>query len=113
MRPRAEKAAQSTSRSRLVDNVTVDSGAVVKCLAPALASDQAFVMQPIQNFGRGGVDKPCRLADLAVDVPCRRSAKLPELRENRVLQIAARKTKPLHHSQRTTPVVDGQSVAMR
>src|SRR6267378_2318262 len=96
MRTRSKKAAQCRSRSRLIDHVTGDSGAIAECLASALAAHQTLVMQAIQNLGRGGVDKPGRLADVAVDVPCRRGAKLPKLCQNRILQIAARKTKPLH-----------------
>src|SRR5713101_6652360 len=96
MRTRSKKAAQCRSRARLVDHVTCNSGAIAECLALALAGHQTLVMQAIQNLGRGGVHKFRGLTDVFVDVPRRRSAKLPELRENRVLQIAARKTKPLH-----------------
>src|SRR5260370_36843852 len=113
MRTRAKEAAQSGSCPRVVAHVTGDSRAIAECLASALAADQTLVMQAIQHLGRGGVDETCGLADLAGDVPYRRAAKLPQLRQNRVLQIAALKTKPLHRPQRTTPVVDGQSPAIR
>src|SRR5258708_566005 len=108
MRTRSKKAAQRRSRARLIDHVARDTGAIAERLAPAFPRHQAFVMQAIQNLGRGGVNKLRGLTDVFVDVTRRRSAKLPELRENRVLQIATRKTKPLHRLKRTTLVVDGQ-----
>src|SRR5713226_965281 len=107
MRTRAKEAAQCRSRARLVDDVTGDSGAIAECLAPALAGHQTLIMQAIQHLGRGRVDEPSRLADVSVDVSCRRCTKLPELRENCVLEIAARKTKLFHRPQRTTVVVGG------
>src|SRR5260370_35866723 len=108
MRPRSKKPAERCSRARLIDHVARDSGAIAECLAPALPRHQTLVMQAIQNLGRGGVYKLRGLTDVFVDVPRRRSAELPELRENRILQIATRKTKPLHRLNRTTLVVEGQ-----